>query len=142
VPYKGAAPAVQDLIGGQIPLMFLDLPSAQPHLKGGKIKIIATATPTPVATLPGVPTIGDSGVAGFEAWAWQGFVVPAGTPPDIIAKLRDAYIKAVNDPGVRQKLVEAGVEPLQSTPQEMTDYMKSEIAKWGQVIRAGNITLE
>jgi tripartite-type tricarboxylate transporter receptor subunit TctC len=142
VPYKGAAPAVQDLIGGQIPLMFLDLPSAQSHLKSGKLKVIATATPKPVATLPGVPTIGDSGVAGFEAWAWQGFVVPAGTPPDTIAKLRDAYIKAVNDPGVRQKLVDAGVEPLQSTPQEMADYMKSEIAKWAQVIQAGNITLE
>jgi len=142
VPYKGAAPAVQDLIAGQIPLMFLDLPSAMPQLKSGKIRIIATATPKPVATLPGVPTIADSGVPGFEAWAWQGFVVPAGTPPEAIDKLREAYIKAVNDPGVRQKLVEAGVEPLESTPQQMADYMKSEIAKWAKVIKDGNITVE
>ena len=142
VPYKGAAPAVQDLLGGQIPLMFLDLPTARPHLAAGKIKAIATATPKPVAALPGIPTIADSGVPGYEAWAWQGFVVPAGTPPDIVAKIRDAYIRAVNDPAVRAKLVESGVEPLQSTPQEMADHMASEIAKWAQVIKAGNITTE
>ena len=142
VPYKGAAPAVQDLIAGQIPLMFLDLPSAMPQLRSGKIRIIATATPKPVASLPGVPTIADSGVPGFEAWAWQGFVVPAGTPPEAINKLREAYIQAVNDPGVRQKLVDAGVEPLESTPQQMADYMKSEIAKWAKVIKDGNITVE
>jgi tripartite-type tricarboxylate transporter receptor subunit TctC len=142
VPYKGAAPAVQDLIGGQIPLMFLDLPSAQSHLKGGKLKVIATATPKPTPTLPGVPTISESGMPGFEALAWQGFVVPAGTPTDVIAKLRDSYIKAVNDPAVRQKLVDSGVDPLQSTPQEMGDYMKAEIAKWAQVIKQGNITVE
>jgi tripartite-type tricarboxylate transporter receptor subunit TctC len=142
VPYKGAAPAVQDMLGGQIGLMFLDLPSATPHLKGGKIKVIATATPKPVAVLPDVPTIAASGVSGFEAWAWQGFVVPAGTPPEVIAKLRDAYLKAVNDPAVRAKLVEAGVEPLQSTPAEMGNYMKTEREKWAQVIKAGNITVE
>jgi tripartite-type tricarboxylate transporter receptor subunit TctC len=142
VPYKGAAPAVQDMLGGQIGFMFLDLPSATPHLKGGKIKVIATATPKPVAVLPDVPTIAASGVPGFEAWAWQGFVVPAGTPPEVIAKLRDAYLKAVNDPAVRAKLVEAGVEPLQSTPAEMGNYMKTEREKWAQVIKAGNITVE
>ncbi len=142
VPYKGAAPAIQDMLGGQIGLMFLDLPSATPQLKGGKIKVIATATPKPSPLLPGVPTIAESGVPGFEAWAWQGFVVPAGTPPEAIAKLRDAYIKAVNDPGVRGKLLEAGIEPLQSTPQEMGDYMKSEQAKWAKVIKEGNITIE
>jgi tripartite-type tricarboxylate transporter receptor subunit TctC len=130
VPYKGAAPAIQDMLGGQIGLMFLDLPSATPHLKSGKIKVIATATPKPVAILPGVPTIAASGVPGFEAWAWQGFVVPAGTPPDAITKLHDAYVKAVNDPGVRAKLVEAGIEPLQSTAAEMGAYMKAEREKW------------
>ena len=142
VPYKGAAPAVQDMLGGQVGLMFLDLPSATPHLKGGKIKVIATATPKPTPLLPGVPTVAASGVPNFEAWAWQGFVVPAGTPPEAIAKLRDAYIKAVNDPEVRTKLTEAGIEPLQSTPQEMGDYMKSEQAKWAKVIKDANITAE
>jgi tripartite-type tricarboxylate transporter receptor subunit TctC len=89
-----------------------------------------------------VPTIAASGVPGFEAWAWQGFVVPAGTPPEAVAKLHDAYVKAVNDPGVRAKLVEAGIEPLQSSPAEMGSYMKTEREKWAQVIKAGNITVE
>jgi len=142
VPYKGAAPAVQDLVGGQIGAMFLDYPTARAHLEGGRIKAIAVAAPKPMATLPNVPTVADSGVPGFEAWAWQGLAAPAGTPPDAIAKARDAYVKAVQDPAVRKKLVEAGVEPLTSTPQEMADYMASERAKWAEVIKAGNITVE
>jgi tripartite-type tricarboxylate transporter receptor subunit TctC len=142
IPYKGAAPAVQDLIGGQIPVMAIDLAAATPHLKGGKIKIIGAATPAPVAALPGVPTIASAGLPGFEAWAWQGFVVPKATPPDVIAKLREAYIKAVSDPALRAKLIEAGIEPLQSTPGEMADYMSAETAKWSKVIKGANVALD
>ena len=79
---------------------------------------------------------------GFEAWAWQGLAVPKGTPPDVVAKLRDGYVKAVNDPAVRAKLVDAGIEPLVSTPQEMASYVGAETAKWSKVIRDANITLE
>jgi tripartite-type tricarboxylate transporter receptor subunit TctC len=142
VPYKGAAPAVQDLVGGQIPVMAIDLAAATPHLKGGKIKIIGTATPAPVAALPGVPTIASAGLPGYEAWAWQGFVVPKGTPPDVIAKLRDLYTQSISDQALRAKLVDAGIEPLQSSPQEMADYIKAETAKWSKVIKEANITLE
>jgi len=81
-------------------------------------------------------------VAGYEVWAWPGFVAPAKTPTEIIGKLRDAYLKAVNDEDVRQKLIGAGIDPLQSTPQEMAAYMRSESAKWGKVIKAANLKVE
>jgi tripartite-type tricarboxylate transporter receptor subunit TctC len=142
VPYKGAAPAVQDLIGGQVAVMPIDIAAGMPHIRSRKIKVIATATPAPVAALPGVPTIASAGLPGFEAWAWQGFAVPKGTPPAVIAKLREGYVEAIADPAVRTKLVEAGIEPLQSTPQEMASYMNAETAKWSKVIKDANITLD
>ncbi len=142
VPYKGAAPALQDLMGGQIAVMPVDIAAGMPAIKSGKIKVLGTATPTPVAALPGVPTVASAGYPGFEAWAWQGFAVPKGTPADVIAKLREGYLKAVADPAVRAKLVEAGIEPLQSTPQEMGAYMASETGKWSKVIKDANITLD
>lgn len=142
VPYKGAAPAVQDLLGGQIPMMFLDLATGGPLIKAGKIKALAVASPKRIAPLPDVPTLSEAGVADFEAWAWQGIVVPAKTPKDIVARLNDAFAKAIADPAVRQKIVEAGIDPLHSTPQQFTDYMKSESAKWAKVIAEGNIKVE
>lgn len=142
VPYKGAAPAVQDLLGGQIGVMPIDIAAGMPHIKSGKIKVIGTATPSPVSALAGAPTIASAGLPGYEAWAWQGFAVPKGTPPDVIAKLREGYLKAIADPAVRAKLEEAGIEPLQSTPQEMASYIAAESAKWAKVIKEGNIALD
>lgn len=142
VPYKGAAPAVQDLIGGQIPFMFLDLATGGPLIRGGKVKALAVASPKRIAPLPDLPTIAESGVPDFEAWAWQGLVAPARMPKEIVAQLNDAYAKAINDPAVRQKIVEAGIEPLQGTPQQLTDYITSEAAKWAKVVREGNIKIE
>ena len=142
VPYKGAAPAVQDLLGGQVPMMFLDLAAGAPLIKGGKIKVLGVASPKRITPLPDVPTLSESGVADFEAWAWQGLVVPAKTPASIIAKLNDAYGKAIADPAVRQKIVEAGIDPLHSTPQQLSDYMKTESVKWAKVVIDGNIKVE
>ena len=142
VPYKGAAPAVQDLIGGQIPVMFLDLAAGGPLIKGGKVKALAVAAPKRIAPLPDVPTIAESDIDGFEAWAWQGIVAPAKTPPDVVAKIGDAYRKAIADPAVRQKIVEAGIDPLESTPRQLVDYIASEKAKWAKVIAEGNIKVE
>jgi tripartite-type tricarboxylate transporter receptor subunit TctC len=142
VPYKGAAPAVQDLIGGQIPVMFLDLAAGGPLIRAGKVKALAVAAPKRIAPLPDVPTIAESGIDGFEAWAWQGIVVPAKTPPDVVARIGDAYRKAIGDSAVRQKIVEAGIDPLESTPQQLVDYIASERAKWAKVIAEGNIKVE
>jgi tripartite-type tricarboxylate transporter receptor subunit TctC len=142
IPYKGAAPAVQDLLGGQVPAMFLDLATGRPHILSGKIKALGVASPKRIAPLPEVPTIAESGVSGFEAWAWQGLLAPAGTPPEALARIRTEYAKAVNDPAVRQKLLDAGIEPLTSTPDEFTAYMKSETAKWAKVVKEANIKVE
>ena len=142
VPYKGAAPAVQDLLGGRIPVMFLDLATGAPQIKAGKLKAIAVASPRRIAALPDVPTIAESGLAGFEAWAWQGLAVPAATPKEIVAKLNAEFIRAINDPALRQKIIEAGIEPLQSTPEEFAAYMRSEQAKWAKVIQEGKISID
>jgi tripartite-type tricarboxylate transporter receptor subunit TctC len=141
VPYKGAAPAVQDLISGQIGMMFLDFATARGQLAMKQIKAIAVASPGEFSGLPGVPPVAKD-VPGFEAWAWQGFAAPANTPKEIIDKINAAYVKTVGDAEVRQKLIGAGIDPLQSTPAEMADYIKSESAKWEKVIRAANITLD
>lgn len=142
VPYKGAAPAIQDLLSGQIPLMFLDLAAGAPQIKAGKLKALAVASDKRIAALPDLPTIGESGVPGFEAWAWQALAVPAGTPKDIIVKLNSEYRKAISMPELRRKLIEAGIDPLQSSPEEVSAYVRSETAKWAKVISDGKITVE
>jgi tripartite-type tricarboxylate transporter receptor subunit TctC len=142
VPYKGSGPAIQDLLGGQIPLMFLDLAAGAPQIKSGKIKALAVASDKRIAALPDLPTVAESGVPGFEAWAWQALAVPAGTPKDIIAKLNAEYRKAIGTPELRQKLIDAGIDPLQSSPEEAAAYFKSETAKWAKVIGEGKITVE
>ena len=142
IPYKGAAPAVQDLVGGQVPVMFLDLAAGAPQIRAGKVKALAVASARRISALPDVPTVAESGVPGFEAWAWQGLVVPAGTPQEVMTRLRVEYSKAVGDPALRQKLIDAGVEPLTSTPEELAAYIRSETAKWAKVVKEANIKVE
>lgn len=142
VPYKGAAPAVQDLLGGRVPLMFLDLAAGAPQIRGGKLKALAVASDRRIAALPELPTLGESGLPGFEAWAWQVLAVPAGTPRDIVAKLNAEYRKAIGTPEIRQKMIDAGIDPLQSSPEDAGAYIRSETVKWAKVIRDGKITVE
>ena len=141
VPYKGTGPALQDLAGGQIGMMFVDFATARAQLSNPAIKAIAVGSSGEFYGLPGVPSVSKN-VPGFEAWAWQGFTVPAKTPPAVIAILREAYLKAVNDPEVRQKLVAAGIDPLQSTPDEMRDYIRSETQKWRTVVTTAGIKMD
>jgi len=141
VPYKGAAPAVQDLVSGQIGMMFIDYATARSQLALPHIKAIAVASPGAFSGLPGVPPVA-ADIPGFEAWAWQGFAAPAKTPDSAVAKLNAAYVKAVSDKEIKDKLVGAGIEPLQSTPAQMADYIASESAKWEKVIRTANIKLD
>lgn len=141
VPYKGAGPALQDLAGGQIGMMFVDFASARSQLSLKSIKAIGVCSPGEFYGLPGVPAVA-ADVPGFEAWAWQGFSAPAKVAPDIIARLRDAYLKAANDPEIKQKLIAAGIDPLQSTPQEMAAYVTAETAKWQKVITTASIRLD
>ena len=142
VPYKGASPAIQDVVGGQVPVMFVDVASGAQMIKAGKLRVLAVASAKRITALPNVPTMAEQGVPQFEAWAWQGLAVPTGTPKEVVARVNADFAKAVADPGVKQKLVEAGVEPITSSPDEMAAYVKSETAKWAQVIKQGNISVE
>jgi tripartite-type tricarboxylate transporter receptor subunit TctC len=143
VPYRGAGPAVQGLLGGDVHIMFVDYATARSHIVSGALKALGVASVSERPELPGVPPVASApGLAGFEAWPWQGFVVPAKTPDAVVAKLHDTYIAAAADPVVRQKLTDAGLEVLQSSPQEMADHMRKEAAKWAQVIRTANLQLD
>ena len=142
VPYRGAGPAVQGLLGGETHLMFVDYATARSYLSAGTLKALGVAALAPRPELPGVPTVASGGVPNFEVWPWQGLVAPAGTPAAIVAKLHDTYVAAVSDSVVRQKLIDAGLEPLQSSPEEMADYRRKEAARWAEVIKAANIKLD
>jgi len=142
VPYKGAAPAVQDLLGGQVSLMFLDLAAGAPQVKSGKLKALAVASDKRIAALPDMPTVSEAGVPGFEAWAWQVLAVPAATPRDIVARLNAEFGKAIAMPEIRQKLIDAGIDPLQSSPGDASAYIRSETLKWAAVIAQGKISVE
>lgn len=142
IPYKGGADAMNDLIGGRIATMFLDIASGTPQIKSGRVRALAVASAKRVAALPDLPTIGESGYPGFEAWAWQGFVAPAGTPRDVIMKLNSEFARVMADPAIKQRLSDIGFEPQTSTPGQFSVYMKSEIAKWAKVIRESNISLD
>jgi len=142
VPYKGAGPAIQDLLGGQVPLMFLDLAAGGPQVKSGKLRALAVASDKRIAALPDLPTVAESGVPGFEAWAWQALAVPEATPKDVVTRLNAEFRKAIAVPELRQKLVDAGIDPLQSSPEDASAYIRSEALKWARVISEGKITVE
>jgi tripartite-type tricarboxylate transporter receptor subunit TctC len=143
IPYRGAAPAVQDLLAGTVPIMFVDYATARSHIAAGTLKALGVAALNERPELPGVPPVAATpGLAGFEAWPWQGFVAPVNTSPAVVAKLRETYVAAIADPVVRQKLVDAGTEVLQSTPQEFSDYRRKEAAKWADAIKKANIQLD
>ena len=142
VPYRGAAPAVQDVIGGQGPFMFADTASAYPHILSGKLRAIGVASPKRVASFDTVPTLAEQGLKDFEAYAWQGLVVPAATPPAAVAALSKALVAALGTTAVKARFQTLGLEALSSTPAQMAAYAKTERDKWGQVIRANNIRLD
>jgi tripartite-type tricarboxylate transporter receptor subunit TctC len=138
VPYKGAGPAMNDLVGGQVQLGFLDLPSAAGHAKAGKIKILAVGNKRRTATAPELPTIAESGVAGYETSGWFGLVVPAGTPAAIIAKLNAEAVETMKTPEVRERALRVGIEPTSSTPGEFAEFIRTETPKWARVIEVSS----
>ncbi len=142
VPYKGGADAVRDLLAGQIQMMFLDSATALPFIRSGALKGLAVASGKRMPSMPAIPTVSESGLPGFEAYAWQGFVAPKSTPPAVISKLNEAFTKTMQNSDIQKKLVEAGVEPLTSTPEQATTYMASETERWAHVIQESNISLD
>ena len=142
VPYRGAAPAITDVVGGQVPAMWVDSATAYPFLNGGKLKAIGVASPQRVATMPDVPTLNEQGLKGFEGYAWQGLVVPTGTPPEVVNSLSKALQTALNSTTVKARLQALGVEPLPGTPAQMASYAKTEREKWGRVIKQVGVKLD
>jgi tripartite-type tricarboxylate transporter receptor subunit TctC len=142
VPYKGSGAAHLDLMGGQIQAMFDNLVALMPHFKSGKLVPIAVTTSKRHPQLPDVPTLSESGVKGFEAVAWFGIVAPPGTPKDIINKLNIEIVKILNMPEVRQRLIDGGSEVIGNSPDDADRFLKSEIKKWGAVVRGAKISAE
>ena len=142
IPYKGAGAAVADLMGGSVDCYFGNSQAVGGLIAGGKLRPIAVTSPKRMVLLPNVPTVAESGYAGFEAATWSGLVAPAGTPKPIIDKLNAEVAKALKRPDMLARLKEDGSEALGGTPQQFADYMKAEIAKWGAVVREAGIKLD
>ncbi len=136
VAYKGAAPALQELIAGQTQMMFATAASVVGHIKAGLVRPIAVTQLTRIPAFSDIPTMDELGLKGFDAVTWHGFVAPAGTPTDVVDKLSGAMIAALKDPGVRKSLGELGVDIVGNTPAEFAAYIKSEIPKWTAVVKA------
>ena len=135
VPYKGGAPAMLDLIAGQVQLVFSTAETAVPQIRGGKIRALAVTMAHRTALLPEIPTIAEAGLPGYEANNWYGFLVPAKTPQPIVRKLHDAIVRVLNMPDVKDSLFRQGLDASPSTPEEFTAYIKSETAKWAKVVK-------
>jgi tripartite-type tricarboxylate transporter receptor subunit TctC len=142
VPYRGAAPAVQDLMGGQVPCGFMDTASVLQHLASGRLRAIGVASPARLKILPELPTLAEQGLAGFEAFAWQGLAVPAATPAPLVAQLNAALQQALDNTYVKARFQTLGLEPLPGTPAQMGAYAKAERARWGALIKTAGIKLD
>jgi tripartite-type tricarboxylate transporter receptor subunit TctC len=139
IPYKGAAPAVNDLLGGQVNILFVDVAAILPHVKAGKVKALGIGSARRFTGLPGVPTIAEAGVPGFEGGGFLGLVAPAGTPREAIVALNSAAVKSLATPEVNDRLSALASPPVGEAPEYFGKFLRGEIDKWARVIRAGNI---
>lgn len=139
VPYKGGAPAIADVLGGQLPLVAVNAVEVLPHVKAGKLQVLAALSAERVSTLPDTPTTAESGYPGFEASVWHAFIAPKGTPPAVIAKLNDAIGKALASPDVKERLAKLGAVASPSTPAELGTLVRAEHERYGRLIRDANI---
>lgn len=135
VPYKGAPPAMNDLLAGHVALSFATSPSAVPQVKNGKLRALAVSTAKRIAALPNVPTLDESGLAGFEASGSNGLVGPAGMPTAVVEKMNAAVVRIVKEPAMSKFLSEQGAEPYTNTPAEYAAYIKAEVAKWAKAVK-------
>ena len=140
VPYKGSAPAMTDLLGGQVQLMFADAPSALQHIKSGRVKVLGVASKKRSDMLPDVPTIAASGnLPSYEAYSWAALFAPAKTPDEVLKKLNADFTQAMSDPAVKKRLLEAGAEGDAGSSQDMRQRLQGELRKWKKVIETANI---
>jgi tripartite-type tricarboxylate transporter receptor subunit TctC len=142
IPYKGTGSALPDLLAGTTQLMFPNIPSALPQVKGGGLKAFGVTSKERSAGAPDIPSLEEEGVAGYDLSTWYGMVGPAQIDPAVVAKLNQALQKALNDPSVREKLISRGADPAPSTSEEFEGFLKSETEKWRNLIKANNIQLD
>lgn len=142
IPYRGAAPAVQDVLGNQLPIMVIDTAVGLQHIRAGKLVPLGVLSRQRLAALPNVPTLEEQGIRDTEVYAWQGMAVPAATPRDVTVKLSSELNRAINTPEVTRKLQEFGLEPISGTAEQMAAYIKSETARWHALIKQRNLTLD
>jgi tripartite-type tricarboxylate transporter receptor subunit TctC len=142
VPYKGAAPALQDVIAGHVQMMFATAASVVPHIQSGQVRALAVTTLKRTAVFPELATVDELGLKGFDATTWHGLVAPSRTPKDVIATLHRATAAALGDAAVRKSLSDLGVDIVGNTPEEFTAYIKAEIPKWTAIVKASGATLD
>jgi tripartite-type tricarboxylate transporter receptor subunit TctC len=142
IPYKGSAPALTDVLAGNISMMFVDVLSALPHLKSGRLRAIGIAGVNRAPALPDVPTITESGLPGFNGNTWLGLVAPAGTPREIVARISAEVSRALNSPEVRDRLLAQGVEPVGSTPEQFAAHLDAEMRRYATVIRSSGAKID
>ncbi len=142
VPYKGAAPAMTDVVGGQLPFMFVDTSSGGAFLTSGKVRPIGVASLQRLKSMPDIPTLAEQGLDSFEAYAWQALVAPAGTSPATVRLLNKHLGDALNSTAVQSRMAALGIEPLPSTPEQLGQFAARERERWGRVVREANIKLD
>ncbi len=142
VPYKGGAPAVTDLVAGRLHLMMANLTTAQPHIRAGRLRGLGIGTKARSPLFPEMPTISESGVAGYEASNWNGIVVPKSTPRATVERLHREVVAVLADPVTAKRLAAQGLEPIGDTPLQFAQYLKSEAAKWGKLVKTAGIKPE
>ncbi|WP_249152580.1 tripartite tricarboxylate transporter substrate binding protein [Bradyrhizobium liaoningense] len=139
VPYRGTAPAAVDVLAGHVPFAVLDIPASKQLILEGKLNAIGVSSARRLPTLPDVPTLAESGIGGFESVGWFGLVAPAGTPGEIVARLNAAFVKALGDPSVIEKIRTLGAEPAPTSPEQFARFIQSESAKWGKLVSEAGI---
>jgi len=142
VPYKSGGPAIADVMGGQVDFMFSAIAASYLLVSGGKLRALAVSSPERSKRLPDVPTVAETVIPGYEAYEWNGVFLPSGTPQPVAAKLHQALVEVLKEGEVRQRLSDLGAQPIGSTPDEFAAFLKKEDAKWGEVVRKGNIKLD
>lgn len=142
VPYKGGGQAITDVLGGQIPLVFTTVPSAQQHVKNGKLVALGVASAKRTSVLPETPTFIESGLPGFDVSGWVGIFAPAGTPAPVVARLQKDFAAAVSDPKARERFDALGMIPVTNSPSEFTEQVRTDQARWAEVVKKGSIKIE
>ena len=142
IPYKGSGPAITDVMGGQVPMMFDTSVVAGPHIESGKLRALAVTSAKRAASMPNVPTMAESGVPGYDVVSWQAVFAPAGTPRPIVDRLHAEIAKILKEPEVQERLAKLGLDPSGMTPAELSAFQKAEIEKWAKVIKAANIKID